>query len=65
VVGGIYDRILEASGILKVEVELAVLGVVGGFGARADVSLELIETVGDDLMGISVKVHIGYLGKVF
>lgn len=49
VVGSIYDGVLEATGILQVQVELAVLGVVGGLGAGTNVCLELVETVGNDL----------------
>jgi hypothetical protein len=59
VVSGVYDSVLEASRILKVEVELAVLGVVGGFGAGADVRLELVEAVGDDLAGCQCQGSYG------
>jgi hypothetical protein len=50
VVGGVHDGVLEAAGVNEVQVELAVLGLVGGVGAGADVRLELIEAVGNDLL---------------
>lgn len=53
VVGCVDDGVLEAARVLEVEVELAVFGVVGGGGARADVGLELVEAVGYDLMDVS------------
>jgi hypothetical protein len=53
VVGGVDNGILEATRVLQVQVELAVLGVVGGLSARANVGLELVETVGDDLFTVS------------
>jgi hypothetical protein len=49
VVGCVYDGVLETAGVLEVEVQLAVLGAVGGGGAWADVCLELVEAVSDDL----------------
>ena len=49
VVGGVDDGVLEATGVLEVQVDLAVLGLLGGLDAWADVGLELIETIGDDL----------------
>jgi hypothetical protein len=49
VVGGVYNCVLEASWVLKVEVQLAVLTAVGGGSAGADVRLELIEAVSNDL----------------
>jgi hypothetical protein len=49
VVGSVYDRVLETTRILEVQVQLAVLGAVCGSGARADIGLELIEAVSNDL----------------
>lgn len=49
VVGSINNSVLEAAGVLEVQVELAVLALVGGLGAGADVGLEGIETISDDL----------------
>ena len=49
VVRGVNDGVLEATRILEVEVQLALLGVVGLLGPGADVGLELVEAVGDDL----------------
>lgn len=54
VVGGVDNGILEAAGILQVQVKLAVLGVVRGLGAGADVGLEGIETIGDDLVIVNI-----------
>jgi hypothetical protein len=51
VVGGVHDGVLEAARVLEIEVELAVLGAVGGDGAGTGVRLELIEAVSDDLCG--------------
>lgn len=48
-VGCVYDGVLETAWVLEVEVELAVFAAVGGDGAGADVGLELVEAVGDDL----------------
>lgn len=53
-VGGVDNRILKAAGIPEVQVESAVLGLVGGSGPGADVGLELVEAVGDDLVNVSV-----------
>ena len=50
VVGRLHHRELEASGVLQVQMELAVLGPVGHRGAWADVRLEGIESKGDDLL---------------
>lgn len=49
VVGAVNDGELEATGVLEVQVELAVLGPVGGVVVGSDVRLEAIETEGDDL----------------
>jgi hypothetical protein len=49
VVGSIHDGVLETARVLEVEVQLAVFGAVGGGRARADVCLELVEAVSDDL----------------
>jgi hypothetical protein len=49
VVCSIYDGVLETAGVLEVQVELASLGSVGLDGAGANVGLELVEAVGDDL----------------
>lgn len=48
-VGGVDDGVLETSGVFEVQVQLAVLAAVSGGGAGADVGLELIEAVSDDL----------------
>lgn len=48
VVGSLDDGVLEATGVLKVQVDSAVLGAVCGGGARTNVGLECIEAVGDD-----------------
>jgi len=53
VVGCIDNGILETAWVLEVEVELAVLGAVGGSCAGADVGLELVEPVRYDLVGVS------------
>jgi hypothetical protein len=55
VVGGVDDGVLEAAGVHEVEVQLAVLGLVGGVGAGADVGLELIEAISNDLLGCVSK----------
>lgn len=49
VVGSVDYGVLEATWVLEVEVDLAVLAAVCGRGAGPDVCLECIETVGDDL----------------
>jgi hypothetical protein len=49
VVGGVNNGVLETTGVLEVQVELAVLAAVGGGGARANVGLELIEAISNDL----------------
>jgi hypothetical protein len=51
VVRCVYDRVLEATRVLEVEVQLAGARVVCLSGAGADVGLELVEAVGDDLEG--------------
>jgi hypothetical protein len=48
-VGSIEHGVLETTGVLEVQVQLAVLAAVGGGGAGADVGLELIEAVSNDL----------------
>jgi hypothetical protein len=58
VVGGVHDGVLEAAGVNEVQVELAVLGLVGGVGAGADVRLELIEAVGNDLLVCVSKCRV-------
>lgn len=50
VVGGVDDGVLEAARVLEVQVQLAVLGAVGRGGARADVGLELVEAVSNNLL---------------
>jgi hypothetical protein len=50
VVGRFDDGVLEAARVLQVQVEGAVLGLLRGGAARADVGLELVEAVGDDLV---------------
>jgi hypothetical protein len=52
VVGGVDNGVLEAARVLEVQVELAVLGAVGGDGTRADVGLERIEAISNDLWGV-------------
>lgn len=52
VVGGGHNGVLEATRVLEVQVELAGAGVVLGGDAGADVGLELVEAVGDDLVRI-------------
>lgn len=49
VVGGLDHGILEAAWVLEVQVKLAVLAAVCGCGARANVGLELIEAISNDL----------------
>jgi hypothetical protein len=56
VVGSVDDGVLEAAGVLEVQVQLAGLGSFGSCGAGADVRLELVEAVGDDL-GIIVNIQ--------
>lgn len=48
-VGRLDDGELESSGVLEVQVELAVLGLVRRPGARSGVDLESVKTEGDDL----------------
>lgn len=60
VVRAVDDGELEATGVLEVQVELAVLGLVGRVEAGSDVSLELIEAEGDDLAnGKSARMSKG------
>jgi hypothetical protein len=63
VVGSVNDGILEATGVLEVQVESAVLGLVGTRVAGTNEGLELIETIGDDLLTVINKVHL-YLGML-
>lgn len=49
VVGALDDRELESTGVLEVQVELAVLGPLGRVEAGADISLEAVKAKGDDL----------------
>lgn len=56
-IGGLDDSELEATGVLEVKMELAVLGLVRWPGARSGVDLESIETEGDDLVSWLVN-HI-------
>jgi hypothetical protein len=51
-VGGINDSVLEATGVLQVQVKSAVLGAVCGGGLGANEGLELVETIGDDLLSM-------------
>jgi hypothetical protein len=48
VVGRVHNSILEAAGVLQLQVELAVLGVIRLRRSGTDVGLELVEAVGDD-----------------
>lgn len=50
------DGVLEATGILEVQVQLAVLAAVGGHSAGARVGLERIEAVSNDLLGCELRV---------
>jgi hypothetical protein len=52
VVGRVHNGVLEAAGVLEVQVQLAVLGLVGRGDAGADVRLELIEAVSNDLWNV-------------
>ena len=52
VVRGGHDGVLEAARVLEVQVQLAGARVLLGGDAGADVGLELIEAVGDDLVVI-------------
>lgn len=49
VVGGVDNGVLEAAGVLEVQVELAVLGLLRRGDGRANVRLELIEAISNDL----------------
>jgi hypothetical protein len=49
VVGGVDNGVLEAAGIGEVQVKLAVLAFVCSTGARANVGLECIESISNDL----------------
>jgi hypothetical protein len=49
VVRAVDDGELEAARVLEVQVQLAVLGLVGRVVAGSDVGLETVETEGDDL----------------
>jgi hypothetical protein len=49
VVGAVDHGELEPTRVLEVQVELAVLGLLGRVVAGADVGLELVEAKGDDL----------------
>jgi hypothetical protein len=49
VVGRVHNGVLEAAGVLEVQVQLAVLGLVGRGDTGANVRLELIEAVSNDL----------------
>lgn len=49
VVRAVDDGELEAAGVLEVQVELAVLGLLGRVVAGSDVSLEAVEAECDDL----------------
>ena len=51
VVGGFDNGVLETAGVLEVQVQLAVLGAVGGRSAGADIGLEGVEAVGYNLFG--------------
>lgn len=50
VVGAIDNGELEATGVLEVQVELAVLGPLCGVVVGSNVSLEAVETKGNDLL---------------
>jgi hypothetical protein len=57
------DGILEAARVLQVQVKSTVLGLLGGRNFGADKGLELIETIGDDLLsmvsGRSISIEKG------
>lgn len=58
VICGGDDGILEAARVVEGQVKLAVLAVVGWGGVRADVSLERVEAVCDDLVHrLTMKAH--------
>lgn len=57
-VGGLDDGELEAAGVLEVEVQLAVLGLVRRRGAGARVHLEGVEAEGDDLLSLVSNLRI-------
>lgn len=50
VVRGLDDGELETAGVLEVQVQLAVLGLVSGARAGSGVHLEGVETESDDLI---------------
>lgn len=51
-VGRGHDGVLEAAGVLEVQVELTGARVVLGGDSGTDVGLELVEAVGNDLVVI-------------
>lgn len=55
-VGGVNDSILESTRVLQVQMDLAVLGLVGLGGLWADVGLECIKTEGNELRSQLVDV---------
>lgn len=50
-VGSINDCVLETTGVLEVQVDLAVLAAVGRDGSGTNVCLELVEAISDYLLG--------------
>jgi hypothetical protein len=55
VVRAVDNGELEAAGILEIQVQLAVLGLLSWVIAWSDVSLELVETEGNDLWWVYVS----------
>ena len=52
-VGGVDNGVLEAAGVLEVQVKLAVLGLLRRGDVGANVRLELIEAISNDLAKLS------------
>jgi hypothetical protein len=53
VVGSIHNGVLETTRVREVQVQLAVLGFIRGFGAGANVRLELVEAIRNYLFVVS------------
>lgn len=56
VVSRVDYGVLESTGVLQTEMDLALLGLVGLLGGRADVSLEGIKAKCHDLVAVSMAV---------
>jgi hypothetical protein len=59
VVGSVNYSVLETTRVCEVQVQLAVLALVGSDGARANVCLELIEPI--DISGTVYYRELSYL----